>query len=79
MKVTVIGKEHIEGTGKKSGKPFNLNVVHFNAKKNGVEGVAAETAMLDAKAYPITEIQVGKAYNLEYDSRGFVACFDPAQ
>ena len=79
MKVTVIGREHIEGTGKKSGKPFNLNIVHFNIKKNGVEGMSAEKAILDAITYPMTDIQVGKAYNLEYDSRGFVACFDLAQ
>jgi hypothetical protein len=62
MKVNVIGKNHISGTSKKTGKPFDLNVVHITCKKNGVDGLAAENIMLDPKTYPIEGIQVVKPY-----------------
>ena len=38
MKVTVMGKEYVSGTSKKTGKDFAANVVHVTHKKNGVEG-----------------------------------------
>lgn len=62
MKVCVIGKEHAEGTSKKTGNPFSNTVVHVSYKKNRVEGQAVEAIWLDAKSFPLDAIQVGKTY-----------------
>ena len=34
MKATVIGKEYVKGVAKKTGNPFEANVVHITHKKN---------------------------------------------
>lgn len=77
MKVKVMGKAHLEGVSKKTGKPFNLNQVHFMAKARGVEGLSSERQFLDSKAYPYDQIVVGLEYNLERDGGGFVVEFEP--
>lgn len=76
MKVNVIGKYNKSGTGKKSGKPYDLNFVQVTYKKNGVEGLAVEEIMLDNASYPIGGITVGKTYNLDRDSGGYVCGFE---
>ena len=77
MKIKVIGKAHLEGTSKKTGKPYNFNQVHYTGKAYGVEGLAAKTLMLDPVSYPIIAIQVGVDYNVEFDDRGYVVDFSP--
>ena len=77
MKVMVIGKEYISGTSKKTGKPFEANLVHVSYKKNGVEGQAVEGIFLDPNTYPLSGIQVGKVYNVDRDNRGYLVSFDP--
>ena len=72
MKVCVIGKEHAEGTSKKTGNPFSNTVVHVSYKRNRVEGQAVEAIWLDAKTYPLDSIQVGKTYDVDRDNRGYV-------
>ena len=72
MKIKVIGKAHLEGTSKKSGKPYNLNQIHYNAPARGVEGEAAQTIMVDAVAYPLGTIFVGSIYEIEFDRFGYV-------
>lgn len=76
MKVTVIGKSHLSGTSKKTGKPYDSTIVHVSCKKNGVDGLAAETIWLDAKSFPVENIAVGQPYNVDRDSSGFVISFD---
>lgn len=78
MKVVVIGKEYISGTSKKSGKPFEANLVHVSYKKNGVEGQAVEGIFLDPNTYPLSGIQVGKTYDVDRDSHGYPISFDLA-
>ena len=78
MKVTVIGKEYISGTSKKTGRPFEANLVHVSYKKNGVEGQAVEGIFLDPNTYPLSDIQVGKVYNVDRDNRGYLVAFDLA-
>ena len=78
MKINVVGKEHAEGTSKKTGKAYSLNIVYYTAVKTGVNGMIAERAALSAADFGFDTIQVGKAYNLEYDNRGFVSDFYPA-
>ena len=79
MKVCVIGKEHAEGTSKKSGNPFSNTVVHVSYRKNHVEGQAVEAIWLDAKSYPLGSIQVGKTYEVDRDNRGYVIDFELAR
>lgn len=76
MKVTVIGKEFVSGTSKKTQKDFASNVVHVSHKKNGVEGLAVDSVWLDPQSYPLNEITVGKVYDIDRDSRGFVCGFE---
>lgn len=78
MKIDIVGKEHTEGVAKKTGKPYSLNIIYYTATKTGVNGKVAERAALSADDFGFETIQVGKPYNLEYDSRGFVADFYPA-
>ena len=77
MKIKVYGKAHMEGTSKKTGKPYNLNQIHYLGKAPGVEGQSAETLFLDATAYPLGSIVVGKEYSVEFNNRGYVVDFSP--
>ena len=71
MIITVYGKAHLEGTAKKTNKPYNFNQVHYLGKAFGVEGQAACTMNLDPVQYPIASIMVGEKYNVEFDNRGY--------
>jgi hypothetical protein len=76
MKVTVIGKTHLSGNSKKTGKPYDSTVAHVTCKKNGVDGLAAESIWLDAKTYPLEAIAIGKTYDCDRDSSGYIIAFD---
>lgn len=71
MTIKIIGKRHMEGTSKKSGKPYNLNEVHYNSRARGVEGLAAKTILLDAVQYPYDSIFVNADYHVEFDEKGY--------
>ncbi|MEA5039131.1 MAG: hypothetical protein VB086_04760 [Clostridiaceae bacterium] len=79
MTITVIGKAHLEGTSRKSGKPYNLNQVHFNNKQRGVEGLAAQAIMIDPSIAPFDGIAVGAKYVVDFDQHGYVTAFEPAK
>jgi hypothetical protein len=79
MRVSIIGKEFVSGTSKKTGKDFAANVVHVSYKKNGVDGLAVDSIWLDPVSYPLAEIQVSKVYDLDRDGRGYVCGFEPAR
>lgn len=72
MKIKVIGKAHLEGTSKKTGKPYNLNQIHFTAPARGVEGESAQTIMVDPVLYPLSVIFVGSTYDVQFDRYGYV-------
>ena len=78
MKVVVIGKEYVSGTSRKTGKPFEANVAHVAFKKMGVEGQTVDSIWLDPNTYPLNGIQIGKTYDVDRDSRGFLLSFDLA-
>ena len=77
MKVTVLGKQNLQGTSRRTGKSFDSNVVHVSMEQNGVEGKAVQTIWLDPNTYPLAGIRVGAAYTVDYDSRGFLLAFTP--
>lgn len=79
MKIKVLGKSHLEGVAKKTGRPYNFNQIHYLGKARNVIGDAALTLALDPDIYPIDLIEVGKEYNVEFDNRGYVVDFSPAK
>ena len=79
MKIAVIGKAHLEGTSKKTGKPYNFNQLHYIGKARGVEGDAALTLSLDPAMYPLDSIVVGNEYVVDFDQRGYVVSFVPCK
>lgn len=72
MKIKVIGKSHLEGTSRKTGRPYNFNQLHFTAPARGVEGVAAQVVSYDPAIFPLDRVEVGKSYELDLDLRGYV-------
>ena len=76
MKIKVLGKAHLEGTSKKTGRGYNFNQVHFLGPARGVEGQAAQTISLDPTMVPYTSIEVGALYEVEFDQHGFCVLFE---
>lgn len=77
MKIKVIGKAHLSGTAKKTGKPYDFVQVHYNGKARGVDGLAAMTLALNPKEHPLESITVGADYNVDFDNRGYPVEFTP--
>lgn len=77
MKITVIGKAHLEGKSKRTGNEYNFNQVHYIGLAHGVEGQAALTVNLDPGVVPYGSIRVGAEYHVEFDNRGYCVTFDP--
>lgn len=75
MRIKVIGKQNRNGTSKKTGKPYNFNVVHYVGKSAFVIGEAALTLNLDPEEYPIDSIIVGANYDVDFDGSGYVVDF----
>ena len=75
MKVTVIGKEHIQGKSRNTGREFDSNVIHVAYAKNGVEGQTVESIWLNPVNFPLKAIELGGAYIVDRDSRGFILDF----
>lgn len=76
MKIKIIGKAHMEGTSRRTGKAYCFNQVHYIGKARGVEGDAALTVNLDPSVVPYDSIVVGGFYNLEFDQRGYCVSFE---
>ena len=79
MKVTVVGKEFVSGTSRKTGRPFALNLIHLTHKKNGVDGLVVESIWLDPDSFPLGSIAVGGVYDLDRDNRGQILDFAPVK
>lgn len=75
MRIKVVGKAHLEGTSKKTGRDYNFYQVHFLGPAFGVEGQAAQTISLDPQLIPYPSIEVGADYNAEFDPRGHCVSF----
>lgn len=79
MKITVSGKAHLESVSRKTNNPFIFNQIHYLSPARGAEGLAAKTLNLDSTMYPLSGIQVGKEYLLEFDDRGYPVTFELVQ
>lgn len=76
MKVTVIGKEVMSGTSKKTGQPYEATIAHVQYKKARVEGYAVEGVWVDSTLCQPYDIEVGASYDLDRDGRGFIISFE---
>lgn len=76
MVVKVIGKHHMEGTSKKTGNKYNINIIHCIGKDPAVTGFSAMNVKLDGTEYPFDSIYVDCEYNLEYGPRGYMVGFN---
>ena len=78
MKIKLAGKSHREGKSAKTGRNYNINIIHYLASVRGVEGQAAQTATLDGVEYPYDTLIVGGEYVIDYDAGGHLVDFAPA-
>lgn len=78
MKIKLAGKVHREGTSSRTGRSYNINIIHYLTSVRGVEGQAAQTATLDALEYPYDALIVGGEYIIDYDAGGHLVDFSPA-
>ena len=77
MKIKIYGKAHLEGTSKKTNKPFNLNQIHYLAPARNVEGLSAQSVFLDPAQFPLDRITLGAEYDIEFDRSGYVVGLAP--
>lgn len=79
MKIEVIGKQHLNGTSRKTGKPYDFTVVHFNITQFGVEGLSACTLNIGNELIAYNDIHLGVEYIIEFDFHGRVVKVSPAK
>ena len=75
MKVTVIGKFRKQGVSRKTGEVYDICNAYVTHPLRGAEGLVSEKLFLSPEQFDVDGIQIGKAYNLDYDSNGFVMDF----
>lgn len=79
MKIKVIGKAHLEGKSKRTGKEYNFNQVHYTGPDRGVDGLAALTLTLDSSLIPYADIKLNAEYEVDFGPRGYVVGFTPVK
>lgn len=78
MIVKVEGKEHRQGVSK-AGKNYDFIVLHFMARQNGVDGLAAVQKLVNTSVTSYESILVGQNYDLEPDFNGNIVAVRPAK
>ena len=78
MKIRVISKDHLKGTAKRTGNPYDFIQLHYTGPARGMEGVAALTLSLDpSQAWYESIVALGD-YIVDFDNRGYPVEFAPA-
>lgn len=77
MKITVIGKAHMQGTSKKTGNPYNFIQLHYNGPARNVVGLGAMTVNIDSSMARFDSILIPGDYLIEFDNKGFPVEFSP--
>ena len=75
MIINVIGKRHLSGTSKKSGKPFDFSEVFYIGTQRNIEGQAGLSFTVDPSVLSFPEIVVGADYNAEFGPGGYLVSF----
>lgn len=79
MKIKVVGKSHMEGTSKKTGKPYNFNAVFFLGHDRFTEGMKGMSVNLDPALFPYESIRIDQQYDVEFGLRGEVVAMEPVK
>lgn len=83
MKVKLLGIKKAQGTGKKSGKPYDGYFLSFGVQKEGYVGMACSEQFINAEFMnaPLNAVQgdpgklLGHTLEMDFDDRGFLlAC-----
>lgn len=77
MRIKVIGKQHLQGTSKRTNNPYNFIQIHHVSPARGVEGLAARTFSLDPNLMLFDDIKVDAEYDVDFDQSGYVVSFLP--
>ena len=72
--VEVCGVKYVEGTGKKSGKPYQAYIVHYTQEgsSQGFQGFITGDAFIDGSLLDGKVPHVGDKINLFYNRNGFL-------
>lgn len=76
MKVNVVGKEKMKGVSKKTGREFDGTLLHYLYKKARCDGQCCESVFVDDMLLPYGAINIGKVYDLDHDSRGYLVALE---
>lgn len=78
MKIQVVGKKFLEGTSKKSGKPYKATLVSMIYPYGFYEGHKAEEVYISSELIDFKGVEIGGIYNLERDN-GFILEFTKSE
>lgn len=72
--VEVCGVKYVEGTGKKSGKPYRAYMVCYteDGRQQGYDGYITGDAFVSVDLLDGRDIKVGDKLNLFYNKNGFL-------
>ena len=75
MKIKVLGKVHLSGTSKKTGKKYDFIQLHCAVPQRGVDGEAAKVISVSPNIVDYDAIIPGKTCSVEVDFDGrIVSC-----
>lgn len=77
MRVTVVGKQKLQGKSKKTGNALDGTIVFFESISPMVEGVRADSTIVMSSHMDFNEIKVGKDLMLDYDRSGYLVSVTP--
>lgn len=69
----IIGVRRMEGTSRKTGKPYSGYLVFYQFVQDGTSGVACDSAFVSDAVLVGRIPSVGQSLVLYYDRRGFIA------
>lgn len=76
MKITVIGKQRMVGTSKKTGNDYDFNIVHYIGHEDErVIGKHGCQINLDPDMISFNDIHVDSTYEVEFGPRNRVVSF----
>lgn len=72
MIVKVLGKQHMGGTSRRTGKDYDFDVYYVSYLDRYVEGEAVKQLSVDPRVYPFRDVVVGGDYNFSLGFNGSV-------
>lgn len=72
MRVTVVGKQKLQGKSKTTGRELNGSIIYFESISPNVEGMRADSALIGSNFMAFDQIKVGKELMLDYDRNGYL-------